>query len=533
MDSENILVQETVSSADTQKLADKFEPSTETPEKDSTLKLFTSEAMEESMDSENILVQETVSYEDTQKLPVNFDPSTDSTEKDFKSKSFTSEAMEESMDSENILVQETVSSEDTQKLRVNFEPSTDSTEKDSKSKSFTSEAMEESMDSENILVQETVSSEDTQKLPVNFEPSPTTTKSPEKETMESKCDSENGSSSSDSDSDSEDSSEDSDSETDDSSETDDEIQEIKVENIKRKEQQEESWQSILGVDKASIELPDITSLELNDKDQFIYMGHFENVIDNIVTVAALPQMPAYDLETLLFLEEGRKVLGYIFDVMGPVTAPVYIILMKSAEAIADLQLEKGAKVYCAPQSKYTKYILLQELMNIRGSDASWIGDVEVPQELQEYSDDEQEQLSKKVTKRKRIQEKEGELNMDQLPGGRKPTRPSSTSQSRNNSSFAQNNRTVVNPVAIAAQRFNNTPIPIFNPSIPPPNIRMPPPVRGMVPPFSGPVPLPAQAPVPVLPLPRFWSEGRDFNGSPNRPNYRPNMPGPSDGYWYH
>lgn len=73
-------------------------------------------------------------------------------------------------------------------------------------------------------------------------------------------------------------------------------------------------------------------------------------------------MPTYDIDTVLFINEGQTVLGRVLDVMGPVSSPVYIIPMISREAIENLQLQKGIKVYCAPKTNYTKYVILQELM---------------------------------------------------------------------------------------------------------------------------------------------------------------------------
>lgn len=71
-------------------------------------------------------------------------------------------------------------------------------------------------------------------------------------------------------------------------------------------------------------------------------------------------MPAYDVETLLFLEEGKKCLGSVIDVMGLVTEPIYIIPLNSEE-VDQMKNMKGAKVYCAPRTKYTKYVLIDEL----------------------------------------------------------------------------------------------------------------------------------------------------------------------------
>lgn len=50
---------------------------------------------------------------------------------------------------------------------------------------------------------------------------------------------------------------------------------------KKNPQREESWLSVLGVDKVSTELPDISSLNLNDEEQFVHIGNFEGVVEKL------------------------------------------------------------------------------------------------------------------------------------------------------------------------------------------------------------------------------------------------------------
>ncbi|XP_044759495.1 H/ACA ribonucleoprotein complex non-core subunit NAF1-like [Coccinella septempunctata] len=354
------------------------------------------------------------------------------------------------------------------------------------------------------------------------------------------------------------------------SEDDDEIQMKEVAKFgikKRKVDREESWLSVLGVDKVSTELPHISTLELNNKEEFTHMGDLECIIDKIVTIAGLPGMPAYDLDTLLFLEEGQKVLGYVLDVMGPISAPVYIVPMSSTEAIRDLQLRKGTKVYCAPKSKYTKYVLLQELMKMRRSDSSWTADAEMPSECQEFSEDEQGHLEKTPIKDKtrkcsqeryrqfvkdmnRANQRDTRLHkmadshrthLDRMGGLQSVHRQLRDSRTRNQSSgtksssegrrsrpLYRNNAhgvgaaelqswTVVNPAASTAR--NSVPVmPPFDPSIPPPNCAESgyylPSEDSLFSSFVG-----------FIPSENFNSQ--DFERSVSRPNRQNNLPGPS------
>lgn len=156
-------------------------------------------------------------------------------------------------------------------------------------------------------------------------------------------------------------------------------------------------------ESSPLPIPTMDTLELNNREVFTHIGNVDCILDSLVTIEALPSMPAYNLETLLFLEDGKHILGYICDVVGPVSSPLYVVHFASKQAIENLQIQRGTKVYVAPKSKYTKYVFVQQLMQAKGSDASWEGDVEVPEELQEFSDDEKEKEQRRKrgeTKRK-------------------------------------------------------------------------------------------------------------------------------------
>ncbi len=65
-------------------------------------------------------------------------------------------------------------------------------------------------------------------------------------------------------------------------------------------------------------------------------------------VEAYPSTPALDLDSVLFLDEGDRVLGRIFDVLGPVKQPWYSVRFNSISHIQTNRVIIGAKVYCAP-----------------------------------------------------------------------------------------------------------------------------------------------------------------------------------------
>jgi hypothetical protein len=84
----------------------------------------------------------------------------------------------------------------------------------------------------------------------------------------------------------------------------------------------------------------------------------------------------------------------VFDVIGPVSSPIYCIRFNSHEDIEEKGIKIGDKAFCAPRTEYTSFVILSNIMG-KGSDASWKNDIEPPDNLVEYSDDEQERNAKR------------------------------------------------------------------------------------------------------------------------------------------
>jgi H/ACA ribonucleoprotein complex non-core subunit NAF1 len=128
-------------------------------------------------------------------------------------------------------------------------------------------------------------------------------------------------------------------------------------------------------------VPDLSALTLNVKEEeCIHMGHIESIVDklgtsmkkgklniclnllSLVMVQALPNIPAYNIDTFLFLDNGKKPLGQVYDVLGPVTCPMYVIRFNSVHDIELQGLKKSMKVFSAPKTEHTHYVFLKQLM---------------------------------------------------------------------------------------------------------------------------------------------------------------------------
>ncbi|XP_067003489.2 H/ACA ribonucleoprotein complex non-core subunit NAF1 [Anabrus simplex] len=145
------------------------------------------------------------------------------------------------------------------------------------------------------------------------------------------------------------------------------------------------------------DLPPIEDLHISVPEQeCMELGHIESIVGTLVVVQAKKNSPALDLDSVLFLDQGKRPLGRVFDVFGPVKEPCYCIRFNSTEHIREKEIAKGMAVYCAPRSKYSSYVFLPDLLKMKGSDASWEFNNEPPQKFLDYSDDEEERRARRA-----------------------------------------------------------------------------------------------------------------------------------------
>ncbi|KAF5291547.1 hypothetical protein FQR65_LT01860 [Abscondita terminalis] len=175
-----------------------------------------------------------------------------------------------------------------------------------------------------------------------------------------------------------------------SSDADSENVGAKSENVRPTKKSQVAAEGELGLDDLP-PVPDLSKLSISLKEgECIQMGNVTSIVDRLVMIQSLPNVPAYDFDTLLFLDEGKRPLGHVYDVMGQVTSPMYVVRFNSKQEIESKGITKGLPIYSAPNTEHTQYVFLKELMKIKGSDASWRGDNEVPVEFVDFSDDEAE-----------------------------------------------------------------------------------------------------------------------------------------------
>ena len=124
------------------------------------------------------------------------------------------------------------------------------------------------------------------------------------------------------DDDSEDSGSSSEEDSSDSSDDDDE-EEKKKKMLRRRQKKKKA---ALDANSELIHLPPIEDLTISvPSEQVVQMGTVSTIVDQLVVVKAILNFPAIDLDSVLFLENGLRTLGKVFDVFGPVSEPYYSV----------------------------------------------------------------------------------------------------------------------------------------------------------------------------------------------------------------
>lgn len=144
------------------------------------------------------------------------------------------------------------------------------------------------------------------------------------------------------------------------------------------------------------------TITLSDETPIERIGHIRHIIEGkLLIIESLLHSPPLNDDSVLFNSERRSI-GLIYETFGPVEKPYYSIRYNDLGNILQRQIQLDQEVFYAPkETTYTKYVFVQELRALKGSDASWEDDNEPPKSAIDYSDDEQERAAKALLKEKR------------------------------------------------------------------------------------------------------------------------------------
>ncbi|CAG8815132.1 11860_t:CDS:2 [Gigaspora margarita] len=150
----------------------------------------------------------------------------------------------------------------------------------------------------------------------------------------------------------------------------------------------------LIIPKPEIELKPDTNLKL--------IGTILHIVENYVVIKSINsgENQILDSDTVLLLE-GPEVFGTIFETIGPVSQPLYVVRFNNENEFNKEKTVKGANVYAA--DGYIHYAFPDQIRQFKGCDASNIHDEEVDENDRDFSDDEQEIWHKKILRQENVQ----------------------------------------------------------------------------------------------------------------------------------
>ncbi|KAI5997947.1 Gar1/Naf1 RNA binding region-domain-containing protein [Pisolithus albus] len=150
-----------------------------------------------------------------------------------------------------------------------------------------------------------------------------------------------------------------------------------------------------------IVVPEVS--EVSPEDSLEKVGEVMSIVGNVVIVKGLladnPKTlseRALDAETLLVFDDRK-----IYETFGPTSQPLYQIKFNQKYPVDTEKIRISREVFHVPRK--SKYVFVEQLKKMRGSDASNIHDEEPAEDELEFSDDEQEAVYKQQRKRKRQQ----------------------------------------------------------------------------------------------------------------------------------
>jgi len=87
-------------------------------------------------------------------------------------------------------------------------------------------------------------------------------------------------------------------------------------------------------------------------------------VEQVVIVKPMPDAPMLNIDSLLFVERGQKLLGKVIDVYGHVNEAYYCICFNNSEHIEKHNIEIDATVYYCPKLPYTLLLYPRELKRL-------------------------------------------------------------------------------------------------------------------------------------------------------------------------
>ena len=170
----------------------------------------------------------------------------------------------------------------------------------------------------------------------------------------------------------------------------------KINELYNNEENDESMYKYFGTKNELSEVKIIpTPFIIQDNHNVICAGYVMNKsLERKFIIVADGTFGTLDLDNVIF-NENKLPIGYVDDVLGKIDAPLYIIkFFPDYNGKFDLQGERLFYV-----REMAKFVNKNDLVKIKGSDASNAFDEEVDENEKEFSDDDEERNRKEKSKK--------------------------------------------------------------------------------------------------------------------------------------
>jgi H/ACA ribonucleoprotein complex non-core subunit NAF1 len=151
-------------------------------------------------------------------------------------------------------------------------------------------------------------------------------------------------------------------------------------------------------DEPAEELPEDFKIQGDEPIQHI--GEIVGFVDKSIIIKSNTSGEfRFLMEGSVLCFEDRTPIGYLFEIFGPVSKPMYRVKFNGEEDLDRFKKRNMEKVFYVVPKSHFEYT--DAIKAMKGTDASNWNDEELPEEEQDFSDDEKEMESKKAKKKKR------------------------------------------------------------------------------------------------------------------------------------
>lgn len=203
------------------------------------------------------------------------------------------------------------------------------------------------------------------------------------------------------------------------SDSDEEMNEEEYKNEKKRiekfenDDDNEDMNSYLPSKHETLQIKEPEIIQLNSKSKVVLFGNIETILEGNILLKPMFSLKIYDLDTTIY-DSSLNPIGFIFDLIGQIDDPLYIIHPFQQSELYIKSLKEGDQLMIDENNE--RIVNTKELIEkSKATDASNVFDEEVDD--MEFSDDEKEIQYKRSKKNKnKIYKEDKHMNQNNING---------------------------------------------------------------------------------------------------------------------